>query len=148
MKKFFYLMLLAIMPMCFTACSSDDDEPTGVAGIEALYGSWQYTGGYAYEEGAKHHERSVDASEAEYLRFDKSGKCLVSKSDYGMFYSGTYSFSFDEENKTLSVGYRTVTVDVLTGSSLRLKRSSSKYSGDYDYAIYTKVSDSVWDNLK
>ena len=65
-----------------------------------------------------------------------------------MFYSGTYSFSFDEENKTLSVGYRTVTVDVLTGSSLRLKRSSSKYSGDYDYAIYTKVSDSVWDNLK
>lgn len=33
MRKQFYLFLLALMPMCFIACGSDDDEPTGVAGI-------------------------------------------------------------------------------------------------------------------
>jgi len=26
MKKFFYLMMMALVPLCFTACSSDDDD--------------------------------------------------------------------------------------------------------------------------
>ena len=26
MKKFFYLMILALVPMCFVACGSDDDD--------------------------------------------------------------------------------------------------------------------------
>lgn len=40
MKKFFYLMFLAIMPMCFTACGGDDDADNG--GIDAsIEGTWR-----------------------------------------------------------------------------------------------------------
>lgn len=39
MKKFFYLMLLAMMPMCFAACGSDDADSGGIdASIE---GTWR-----------------------------------------------------------------------------------------------------------
>lgn len=37
MKKIFYLMLLAIMPVCFISCSNEDD------GINQLVGTWQYS---------------------------------------------------------------------------------------------------------
>ena len=49
MKKYFYLLVLALMPICFVGCGSDDDndDATGVAGIETLYGTWQQTHGVA-----------------------------------------------------------------------------------------------------
>lgn len=37
MKKIFYLMLLAIMPVFFISCSNEDD------GINQLVGTWQYS---------------------------------------------------------------------------------------------------------
>lgn len=38
MKKFFYLMILALVPMCFVACGSDDDD----SGINAIIeGNWR-----------------------------------------------------------------------------------------------------------
>ena len=146
MKKFFYLMFLAIMPMCFIACGSDDDEPTGVSDVETLYGTWQQTHGVAFEDGAFHHDNDVSADEAEYMRFDKSGTCYVLSGHRGVFYSdGTYSFTFDEDNKSLQVGSRSLVVDVLSGGSLKLKYY---YSADeYILATYKKVSDSVMDNL-
>lgn len=40
MKKFFYLMLLAMMPMCFAACGSDDDDAES-GGLDAsVEGTW------------------------------------------------------------------------------------------------------------
>lgn len=39
MKKYFYLLMLAMMPICFVACGSNDDEPTDVAGVETIYGT-------------------------------------------------------------------------------------------------------------
>lgn len=39
MKKYFYLMLLVMIPMCFAACGSDDDADGG--GIDAsIEGTW------------------------------------------------------------------------------------------------------------
>ena len=146
MKKYFYLLMLAMMPMCFVACGSDDDEPTGVAGVETLYGTWQQTHGVAFEDGAFHHDNDVSADEAEYLRFDKSGTCAVIEGDYGIFYdSGTYYFTFDEESKTLRIGSRSLVVDVLSGGTLKLKYYYT--SDEYILATYKKVSDSVWDSL-
>lgn len=40
MKKFFYLMLLAMMPMCFAACSSDDDADSGALDA-STEGTWR-----------------------------------------------------------------------------------------------------------
>lgn len=146
MKKYFYLLMLAIMPMCFVACGSDDDEPTGVAGVETLYGTWQQTHGVAFEDGAFHHDNDVSADEAEYLRFDKSGTCDVIGGDRGVFYkSGTYSFTFNEESKGLKIGSQSLVVDVLSGGTLKLKYYYT--SDEYILATYKKVSDSVWDNL-
>jgi len=147
MKKFFYLFLLALMPICFVACGSDDDEPTGVAGIETLYGTWQQTHGVAFEDGEFHHDNEVSADEAEYLRFDKSGSCYVVSGDRGIFYNnGTFSFTFNEENKTLKIGSYSLVVDVLSGGTLKLKYYYQ--SDEYILATYKKVSDSVLDNLK
>lgn len=146
MKKYFYLLLLAMMPMCFSACSSDDDEPVGVADVETLYGTWQQTRGAAFENGAYHHDNEVGADEAEYLRFDISGTCNVKKGGSGVFNSnGTYSFTFNKESKTLLVGSRSLVVDVLSGGTLKLKYYYQ--SDEHILATYKKVSDSVWDNL-
>ena len=146
MKKYFYLLMLAMMPMCFVACGSDDDEPTGVAGVETLYGTWQQTNGVAFEDGAFHHDNDVSADEAEYLRFDISGTCAVRGGGNGVFYNdGTYSFTFNEESKTLRIGSRSLVVDVLSGGTLKLKYYYT--SDEYILATYKKVSDSVWDSL-
>ena len=149
MKKYFYLLMLAMMPMCFVACGSDDDEPTGVAGVETLYGTWQMTNGAAFEDGAFHHERSINADEAEYFRFDRSGTCYVREGNHGMLDSnGTFTFSFNQESKVLTIGSYSFVVDVLGANTLKLKYYwSSSYPDDFDYATYKKVSDSVWDNL-
>lgn len=147
MKKFFYLLMLTLMPTCFFACSSDDDDATGVAGIETLYGTWQQTHGVAFEDGAFHHDNDVSADEAEYLRFDKSGSCYVVGGDRGIFYNnGTFSFTFNEESKTLKIGSHSLVVDVLSGGTLKLKYYYQ--SDEYILATYKKVSDSVWENLK
>lgn len=39
MKKFIYLMLLAMMPMCFAACGSDDADNGGIDA--AIEGTWR-----------------------------------------------------------------------------------------------------------
>ena len=43
MKKFFYLLVLAFMPMCFTACGGDDDESSSGSSSQKslLIGSWE-----------------------------------------------------------------------------------------------------------
>ena len=147
MKKHLYLFLLALLPICFVACGSDDDEATGVAGVETLYGTWQQTHGVAFEDGAFHHDNDVSANEAEYLHFDKNGSCYVISGHRGIFYkNGTFSFTFDEENKTLIIGSYSLVVDVLSGRTMKLKYYDS--SDEYILATYKKVSDSVLDNLK
>lgn len=151
MKKQFYLLVLALMPLCFTACGgSDDDEETGVSGIDALYGTWQMTNGAAFEDGAFHHERSIDADEAEYVRFDKSGTCYVREGNHGMLrHNGNYNFTFNQESKVLTIGSDSFVVDVLGANTLKLKYYwSSSRPDDYNYATYKKVSDSVWDTMK
>jgi hypothetical protein len=146
-KKYFYLLMLAMIPICFVACGSDDDEPTGVEGVETLYGTWQQTHGVAFEDGAFHHDNDVGADEAEYLRFDKSGTCAVIGGDRGVFYSnGTYSFTLNEESKGLRIGSQSLVVEVLSGGTLKLKYYSA--SDEYILTTYKKVSDSVWNNLR
>ena len=151
MKKLFYLMVLALMPMFFTACSSDD-EPTDVGSVETLYGTWQQTSGYAIEDGEKHHEKSISADDAEYLKFGTDGICLVRGGERGHFDGdgfSSYPFNFDEEEKEVKIGYKTLTVEVLSGSTLRLKYyyNYSSNSEDGEVATYKKVSDKIWDNL-
>lgn len=146
MKKLLYLMLLAFVPMCFTACGDDDDDATGVAGVESLYGTWQQASGYAIEDGEKHHEKSYSADNADYLHFGEDGVCQMIEADHGDFYyRGSQSFNFDEEDNTLRIGSATYVVVTLSSGKLELRR----YWGDVDYDcdIYKKVSDSVWDNL-
>ena len=146
MKKYFYFLMLAMMPMCFIACGSDDDEPSGVADVETLYGTWQQTHGVAFEGGAFHHDNDVSADEAEYLHFDKNGTCYVIGGDRGVFFdSGTYSFTFNEESKSLRIGSQSLVVDVLSGKTLKLKYYY--ISDEYILATYKKVSDSVLDDL-
>ena len=147
MKKLFYLMVLALMPMFLTACSDDDDEPTGVENAESLYGTWQQTNGYAFEDGAKHHEKSVSADEAEYLKFDTDGTCSVHGGERGHFddVRSSYSFVFNQEEKVLKIGQTTFVVDALSGGILKLKDEYKK--DEYVMVTYKKVSNSVWDNL-
>ncbi|MBQ8711720.1 MAG: hypothetical protein IJ551_02675 [Prevotella sp.] len=150
MKKYFYLLMLAMMPMCFAACGSDDDEPTGVAGVETLYGTWQQTHGVAFEDGAFHHDNDVSADKAEYLYFDQDGTCVVLAGGHGVLSfssSGTYSFNFDQESKSLRIGSWSLVVDVLSGGMLKLKYYYSPSPDEYILATYKKVSDSIWDNL-
>lgn len=149
MKKFFYFMFLAIMPMCFAACGSDNDEPTGVAGKETLYGTWQQIHGVAFENGAFHHEHDVNADEAEYLGFEQNGSCYVVNGERGIFSNtGIFSFSFDEKNNALKIGSRSLVVDVLSNGTLKLKYYYTSATDDYVLATYKKVNDSVLDNLK
>ena len=137
MKKYFYLLMLAMMPMCFITCGSDD-EPTGVAGIETLYGTWQQTHGVAFEDGAFHHDNDVDSEEAEYLSFDPSGSCYVKGGDRGIFYNtGTFSFAFDKDSKTLKIGSMSMVVDVLSEGTLKLKNYYT--SDEYILATYKKI---------
>ncbi|MBR1546660.1 MAG: hypothetical protein IJ633_07715 [Prevotella sp.] len=150
MKKYFYLLMLALMPMCFTACGGDD-EASGVASVTTLYGTWQATHGVAMEDGSLHHDKDISADEAEYLHFGKDGFCIVIGGDHGHFYSdGSFSFSFDEKEKTLTVGYKTFVVEALSGNTLKLKDvygQDSQGRDEYVLVTYKKVSDSVWENL-
>ena len=41
MKNFFYLMILALMPMCFVACGSDDDDSGSNVIDTAIEGNWR-----------------------------------------------------------------------------------------------------------
>lgn len=151
MNKKYYLnlltmMMVAMLSVGFTACGDDDDDVTGVAGVESLYGSWQQTRGVAYEDGDFHHEKKVSADDAEYLRFDKDGNCTVMSGDYGVFdQNGTFSFSFNEESKSLRAGYQTFVVDGLSNNTLKLKYMYS--SDEYILATYKKVSDNVWEKM-
>lgn len=139
MKKIFNFFLLAMMPICFIACSSDDDEPTGVTGVETLYGAWQQTHGVAFEDGAFHHDNDVNSEEAEYLSFDPSGSCYVRDGERGIFYeTGTFSFSFDKDSKTLRIGSKSIVVDVLSGRTLKLKYYYT--SDEYILATYKKIN--------
>lgn len=150
MKKYFYLFVLAFMPMCFIACGGDD-EASGVAGVTTLYGTWKATHGVAMENGSLHHDNDISDNEAEYLMFGEDGICLIHGGERGHFYQdGSYSFTFDEKEKTLKVGYKTFVVDVLSGSTLKLKNVYGKDSqgrDEYVLVTYKKVSNSVWDNL-
>jgi len=141
MKKFFNLLLLALVPICFFACNNDDDEPTGIAGIESLYGTWQQTHGVAFEDGAFHHDNDVNSEEAEYLSFNPSGSCYVKGGDRGIFYNtGTFSFTFDKDSKTLKIGSQSMVVDVLSSGTLKLKYYYT--SDEYILATYKKINGS------
>lgn len=41
MKKFFYLMLVALVPMCFTACGGDDDDVDNGGINSSIEGIWR-----------------------------------------------------------------------------------------------------------
>lgn len=145
-------MIVALVPMCFTACGGDDDaDATGVAGVETLYGVWQQTHRVAWEDGAWHHDNDVSTEDAEYLYFKNDGRCSVHGGIYGVFgrnSNGTYSFNFDADTKILRVGSRSITVEVLSGGTLKLKYHGWEHAeGDYTLVTYKKVESSVWDNL-
>ena len=150
MKKFFYLLVLALMPMCFTACGGDD-EASGVSGVTTLYGTWRATHGVAMENGGLHHDNDISADQAEYLHFGEDGICLVIGGSHGHFYDdGSYSFTFNAEEKTLKVGYNTFVVEVLSGNTMKLKNvygQDSQGRDEYVLVTYKKVSDSVWEDL-
>ncbi len=152
MRKLLYFLVLAFMPMCFTACGGDDDGGgSGVSGVTTLYGTWKATHGVAMEDGSFHHDNDISDAEAEYIHFGEDGTCLVHGGHRGHFSEdGSYSFTFDEKEKTLKVGYDTFIVEVLSGNTLKLKDVYGKDSqgrDEYVLVTYKKVSDSVWDNL-
>lgn len=41
MKKLFYLMLVALVPMCFTACGGDDDDVDNGGVNSSIEGTWR-----------------------------------------------------------------------------------------------------------
>lgn len=153
MKKYFYLFVLAFMPMCFIACGGDDSDGggPGVASVTTLYGTWKATHGVAMENGSYHHDNDISSDEAEYLRFSEDDVCTIHGGHRGHFSSdGSYSFTFNEKEKTLKIGYDTFVVETLSGNTLKLKDVYGKDSqgrDEYVLVTYQKVSDNVWDNL-
>lgn len=142
-------MMVALVPMCYTACGSDDDDDaTGVAGVESFYGVWQQTHGAAWEDDAWHHDNDVNAEEAEYLNFDANGTCGVYGSFRGVFgnISGNFPYTFNEQTKALRIGNYSLTVEVLSSGTLKLKCFTGM-GDDFILATYKKVNPSVWDNF-
>lgn len=89
MKKFFYLILLAIVPMCFTACGGDDADSDSVdASIE---GTWRvqsvkwsyYTKGGSIEPSEK--VKEYDETTTQGLDIDKKdGKFYITSTTSGI----------------------------------------------------------------
>lgn len=147
MKKYFYLLILALVPMCFAACGDDDDEEaTGVAGTETLYGVWQSTSDIAFEDGEFHHEHKHSGiDDAEILYFDANGSCVVYGGDNGVLWGAdgiTYSYTFNQDTGALRIGNTNLTVEVLTKGVLKLKRSLD-YGDDYQLVTYKKIGSSL-----
>ncbi|MBQ9678387.1 MAG: hypothetical protein IJV44_09665 [Prevotella sp.] len=150
MRKYFYLFVLALMPMCFAACGGDD-EASGVASVTTLYGTWKATNHVAVFEGSNQHQSEISDYIAEYLHFGEDGICLVHGGGRGHFSSdGSYAFTFDEQKTTLRIGSRIFAVDALSSNTLKLKEiygQDSQGKEEYLQVTYQKVSDSVWENL-
>jgi len=87
MKKFFYFMVLALVPLCFTACGSDDDNSN-----PSIVGSWALYG-----------EKS---GSVERLTFSSDGSCKF-YSDYGPDEPGIYN----EKHGTYIISNSILTID-------------------------------------
>ena len=65
MKKYFYLLILALMPLCFTSCGSDDNDASGSRDSQVV-GTW--TGSAKW-----------DSSTTLVYRFESDGKCYYNE---------------------------------------------------------------------
>lgn len=118
-----------------------DEDNAGIASIETLYGMWQQTHGVAWEDGAWHHDNDVNAIEAESLNFDANGTCTVRGSFRGIFgdnVSRSFSYNYNEQTKTLQIGYYTLHLEALSGDILKLKCFTGM-GDDYILSTYKKV---------
>ena len=153
MKFWSIMMLVAMVLPLMVACGGDDDDsPAGVGGLESLYGTWRYTSGYAVENGAKHHEKTINADDAGYLHFENHGSdiCIVFGNKNGLYYGSNgdnFPFTYNQTDKTLKIGSYTYQVTVLTGDKLEMKYyytgKDKQAEGDHECAVYTKVSKKV-----
>lgn len=86
MKKYFYLLLLAMMPMCFVTCSSDDDNDSASTSI---VGTWKIVGGDEWAQKKIGQIRTFNAdgtcewgSSGTYTNWELSGsKLLLTRKD-------------------------------------------------------------------
>ena len=122
MKKFFYLMILALMPMCFVACGSDDDEPSSNGVDAAIEGTWRiqsvewsyYTKGGSIEPAEK--VREYDETTAQGLSITKvDGKYNITSTAPGI--KGNYEQVGTNEFRGVGTGDRIYQRLVIVGVS-------------------------------
>lgn len=91
MKKYFYLMLLVMIPMCFAACGSDDDNSGSSVSDAVIEGNWRvqsvkwsyYTKGGSIEQTEK--VREYDETTTQGLSITKvDGKYNITSTATGI----------------------------------------------------------------
>ena len=112
MKKILYLLLLALMPMCFTACGGDGDGD-GSNLDSRLYGVWyqeetydiiaykfESNGDFYYNEWMKGQEESVTKHDPG--RWSVSGNLItLVQTKNGKTKDNTYRYEITSDGKTL-----------------------------------------------
>jgi len=136
MKKIFYLLVLALMPMCFTACGGDDDSGSSGPGSNDIVGTWQLIRSEGWEGSS---DNSYDET------YGDTGPIIIFNAD-GTYASGDKQGNYTYGNGVLTMGNATmkatVSGDILViesstktryeKSTLRRVRSSSGSSGTDD----------------
>ncbi len=128
MKKFFYLMLLALMPMCFTDCSNENDS------IDPFVGTWQYSDEYISlkitikDDGSGYWEKK-------YINRISSGKILIKATDNKIWIA--FLNDRNEEDGLFYV--------VIKGNKMYLYEDDIP---DEPEAIFTKINDAGDDEIK
>ena len=111
MRKILFLFILAIVPLAFAACSSDDDNDGGlsskIVGVWCETAYWD-TGSYSGNPNTWHTWGLVGGYVHEF-KADNTYKYYWSVSDYkagkdDSKYSGTYTF--DGENLAINGGFK------------------------------------------
>lgn len=112
MKKIFYLLVLALMPMCFTACGGDDDSSG--AGSNDIVGTWQLIRTEGWEDSS---DNSYD------ITYGDAGPVIIFNLD------GTYKSGDKQGNYTYSNGVLTmenVTMKATVSGDILVIESSTK----------------------
>ncbi|MCH5307334.1 MAG: lipocalin family protein [Prevotella sp.] len=132
-------LIMALVCVGFTACSSDDDGNGGGSGT--LTGSWVETRIEGWEidsrVGKQDLTENIPAKEACVLTFKSDGTCTeVSPSGRSTSMSGPYSYNASNKTLTIEGGHTyTFKVETLTSTKLSLVDSGEEH---YIKTIYKR----------
>ena len=114
MKQFLYLLVLALMPMCFTACGGDDDSGSSGPGSNDIVGTWQLIRSEGWEGSS---DNSYDET------YGDTGPIITFNAD-GTYTSGGKQGNYTYGNGVLTIG--DVTMKATVSGNLLVIESSTK----------------------